>query len=280
MKIRIISSIVGLAILSVVLLFFDTIVLNAAAAVIAIMAVFELLVATKYIQNKLIAGLCLFAAGITPFLSTEYFERLIPAFFLVFILVFFLVLVKQHDKIRVESMALSSFIAVMIPLSLSTLIWLRDTAHPDIRLLYFLLALGGAWLSDAGAYFAGVNFGKHPLAPSISPKKTIEGAVGGVIVCMVMFIFIAAIYSSVLEILFGVVLQVNYLLLALLGIGASIMSIFGDLSASIVKRQCAIKDFGNIMPGHGGVLDRFDSVLFAAPFVYVLTKYLPVVIVK
>ena len=279
MKIRIISSIVGLAILSVILLFFDTIVLNAAAAGIAIMAVFELLVATKYIQNKLIAGLCLFAAGITPFLSTEYFERLIPAFFLVFILVFFVVLVKQHDQIRIESMALSSFIALMIPLSLSTLIWLRDNAHPDIRLLYFLLALGGAWLSDAGAYFAGVNFGKHPLAPSISPKKTVEGAVGGVIVCMVMFIFIAAIYSSIMELL-GVVLQVNYLLLALLGIGASIMSIFGDLSASIVKRQCAIKDFGNIMPGHGGVLDRFDSVLFAAPFVYVFTKYLPIVIVK
>ena len=128
-----------------------------------------------------------------------------------------------------------------------------------------------AFLSDAFALFAGMAFCKHKLAPELSPKKTVEGAVGGfagAIICTV-------IYGAVLQ--FGFSMQVNYLYLVIYGALGSIVSQLGDLSFSYIKREYGIKDFGNIFPGHGGVLDRFDSVIFCAPLIELLIQFLPAV---
>ncbi len=115
-----------------------------------------------------------------------------------------------------------------------------------------------AWSTDTFAYFTGLLFGKHKLAPIISPKKTIEGAIGGILGCAVSTFVFSIIFIpeiTTISILFGIL--------------GSIISQLGDLNASMIKRSNGIKDFGYIIPGHGGILDRFDSILFTAPYVYV-----------
>ncbi len=113
-----------------------------------------------------------------------------------------------------------------------------------------------AWATDTCAYFAGCFFGKHKLIPSVSPKKTVEGSIGGIA-------------GSVMScMIFGVVFEISLIHMALIGFAGSIVSQMGDLFASSIKRYIGIKDYGNVIPGHGGMLDRFDSIIFAAPLVY------------
>ncbi len=119
------------------------------------------------------------------------------------------------------------------------------------------LVIFGAFGTDVMAYFVGVALGKHKLCPSISPKKTIEGSIGGIL------------GSVIICGAFGAVFAKEYLIHCLiLGLLCGVFSQFGDLTASIFKRKMGIKDYGNLIPGHGGILDRFDSVLFTAPLVY------------
>ena len=138
-------------------------------------------------------------------------------------------------------------------------------------IFFILLILCFAWGGDTCAYFAGRAFGKHKLCPVVSPKKTVEGAVGGVLGTMVFGVLVTVIYSVAADRMeaftrsnIGVSM---YIIIALLACVAAVLGIYGDLFASVVKRQCGIKDYGTIFPGHGGILDRFDSVMFIAPFV-------------
>ena len=132
-------------------------------------------------------------------------------------------------------------------------------------LAIFLLTM----VPDSGAYFAGKAFGRHKMCPVISPNKTVEGAVGGVL-CTVIFMVI---YALVLQLAFD--FKINYLyaaLYAVLGAGASIL---GDLTFSVIKRQAKIKDYGSLLPGHGGILDRFDYTSVVGPLVEVLLLIMP-----
>lgn len=133
------------------------------------------------------------------------------------------------------------------------IILIDQNAYSILIWLVFIVAFG----TDIFAYFIGYLLGKHKLCPAISPKKTIEGAIGGVI------------GSTLLSVIFMLIIQAELLLHGILiGVLGSIISQFGDLTASIIKRKISIKDYGDFIPGHGGVLDRFDSVLFTAPFIY------------
>ena len=132
--------------------------------------------------------------------------------------------------------------------------------------LIFISAFG----CDTGAYFTGMLFGKHKLIPSLSPKKTIEGAIGGVVVGTLL----AVLFGLSVETMFQLD-EVNTVLLCFVtGIVGSILSQIGDLAASAIKRTVGIKDYGTLIPGHGGVLDRFDSVMFTAPAVYYIMLFL------
>ena len=111
--------------------------------------------------------------------------------------------------------------------------------------------------------------------PFFSPKKTVEGAIGGLVV-NVAFVMLCGLFFS--QVFYGGEKQVNYLSLFLIGFFGTFVSMLGDLSFSLIKRSCHIKDFGQVIPGHGGILDRFDSVIFTAPFVYLLVEYLPIVV--
>ena len=130
----------------------------------------------------------------------------------------------------------------------------------------------GSWATDTCAYFAGYFFGKHKLAPVISPKKTVEGSIGGILGTLILMLTYSYIGAEVCDVRVN---AVNVIILSLICGGVSQL---GDLCASVIKREQGIKDYGHIMPGHGGVMDRFDSVLFAAPVVYYFIESLPIFI--
>ena len=274
MKQRIISSILGLGVLAVVLYAYDTVVLNLAVAVICMMAVYEFLHATGICKNRLLSAAAYLATIGVPFIPVQREMDLLPVFLLPYLFVLFCILLLTHDTTGFDQVAMVFAITLGIPLSLSSAVYIRDNHDLITGIFYLLLALAGAWLSDSGAYFVGCAFGKHKLCPRISPKKTVEGLVGGLVTCTVLFGVLGALFAWVCGQM-GVQVVIHYPLLLAVAPVASLMSVLGDLSASVIKRQYGVKDFGNIMPGHGGVLDRFDSVLFVAPFIYVVTKYLP-----
>ena len=144
----------------------------------------------------------------------------------------------------------------------SSIVLLRDYEYGQyIYLLVFICP----WITDIFAYFTGYFFGKHKLIPDVSPKKTVEGAIGGTLCCALMVVL----YGFVIS-LFVDGLTPNYLALAVVGVVLSVVSQCGDLIFSLIKRKYGIKDYGNLMPGHGGMLDRCDSLIASAPFVLLL----------
>ncbi len=125
-----------------------------------------------------------------------------------------------------------------------------------------------SWGCDTCAYCVGVLFGKHKMSPKLSPKKSVEGAVGGVVGSVLLTFLYVWIFRSAMD----VTLNEAVILSAISGVGA-LISMVGDLTASAIKRNYEIKDYGNLIPGHGGILDRFDSVIFTAPIIYYLAVY-------
>ncbi|HEX2944573.1 MAG TPA: phosphatidate cytidylyltransferase [Clostridia bacterium] len=138
------------------------------------------------------------------------------------------------------------------------------TRYTSLGYLYIWLIFIGAWATDTFAYFTGVTIGKTKILPKISPKKSLEGCIGGVLGCMLAMLLFGLYFKDVLKI--------PLLHFVILGLLCGVISQIGDWSASAVKRAAGIKDYGNIMPGHGGVLDRLDSILFVAPVVYFYIK--------
>lgn len=166
----------------------------------------------------------------------------------------FIIFIVFSD-IKLNRLSNSLIIGIYLVLFLHYMFRLNDT--PYVWLVYFI-----AFGTDTCAYFTGVTFGKHKLCPVLSPKKTIEGALGGIL------------GSSIITIMFFSYLSINKMVeIIIFSIIASIFSMFGDLIASKIKREYKIKDYGNVFPGHGGVMDRFDSVVFVAPVVYYFVKY-------
>ena len=161
------------------------------------------------------------------------------------------------EERKTEDMASTVMGIVYVPFlfHFAVLIDECEYAHNYIWLI-FIIAFG----TDIFAYFTGMLIGKHKLCPTLSPKKTIEGAVGGMVGAMVFSVFFGHFFLEA-----GHALNIRFVLMALLG---SVIAQLGDLSASAFKRQMGIKDYGKLIPGHGGILDRFDSVLFVAPYLY------------
>lgn len=134
---------------------------------------------------------------------------------------------------------------------------------------YFEMLFIGAWVPDIFAYLIGSRFGKHRLAPVLSPKKSVEGAIAGIVFGTLAFLL----YGFVIESFFS--LSANYLVLGIMGFVLSIVAQIGDLWASLIKREYGIKDYSNILPGHGGILDRFDSVLSISAILMVICLLFP-----
>ena len=178
---------------------------------------------------------------------------------------------------RLSSFALFSCVILLSFYSFVYLKYRLPRAEYSAEAIYFIvLILCYAWGGDTFAYFAGRFFGKHKLAPIVSPKKTVEGAIGGILGCVLLGEICTYVYQNIADksdIFFHGVAPAFYLVVAVLGVIAAVLGILGDLFASVVKRQHGIKDYGTIFPGHGGILDRFDSVLFVSLFVCMTVRY-------
>jgi len=175
----------------------------------------------------------------------------------------------REDEVSVPQLMACLFGGILIPLGLTALVELKCMEQGRYLVLLAVLL---TFVTDAAAYFVGKAFGKHKLAPVISPKKTIEGAVGGVIATVLLL----EVYALILDKAFG--FDVIYGYGILYGILGSTISILGDLTFSVIKRQVGIKDYGNLIPGHGGALDRFDSMILVAPATEILLLMLPMAV--
>ena len=275
MKTRVITSAVGLVVLFAVMALFDTFVFNVVIAAICLLAIHEVFKAFRFEKAAYIYW------GFVPYTLLVMFSDfhmvricMLPASY-IFALYLVLCVIGNSKSInyaKLGGMVLFSCIIMFCFYSLIYLKQLLPRATYGYDALYFIfLILGFAWGGDSAAYFAGRAFGKHKLAPVVSPNKTIEGAVCGVMGSMLLGVVVTACYTALHGQLVGVPLDTlgwrYYVVVVLLGGFGSLLGIAGDLFASVIKRQCGIKDYGTIFPGHGGIMDRFDSVLFIAPFV-------------
>ncbi len=269
MKTRIIAAVVLLPLLLIVVLFLPKIFTAVLFGVLAAIGAYELLSGTGLVKSPvLIAQACVGAVCIALW---SYFGGYVWALLviLLYTAVLYAQMLKTSGKLPYEKITVTFAGGILVPFLLTALVRLHGHEHGRF---YILIPFVLAFLSDTGAYFTGLKFGKHKLAPVISPKKTVEGVVGGVagaIVGMLLF-------CLVLQLFFD--FKVNYFYALIYGILGSLGAVFGDLSFSVVKRQTGIKDYGNLIPGHGGVLDRFDSMTVVAPLVEVLCILIPVVV--
>lgn len=233
-------------------------------------AVYELLYRTEYIrQPRLVIygavmafGICIWsiygaAQGVFVLMNLAYFSLLFGE------------MMADHIKVRLEAVGLCILGGEIIPYMLSSVLRILGTA---MGRYFVLLPFTVAFLSDAGAYFAGLKFGRHKIAPVISPNKTLEGVVGGLVFSTAGML----IYGGILAL--ACKLRVNFLLVLLYGLAGSAVGTFGDLCFSAIKRQTGIKDYGNLIPGHGGVLDRLDSLVTVAPLIEALLLLLPLAV--
>ena len=276
MKTRIITALVGIAVLTAVLLTFDTLVFNLVVTAITLIAVHEIYNALGFEKRDwpLYVAVVPFALLV---MMTNYRNvrwLVMPAAFLL-VLFYAIYLVARNGVISYQKVGGLVMFSGIVIFCFYSFIYLKDllpvAQYGHDAIFFILLILCFAWGGDTCAYFAGRAFGKHKLCPVVSPKKTVEGAVGGVLGTMAFGVVVTLAYSIAADRMetftrsnIGVSM---YLIIALLACVAAVLGIFGDLFASVVKRQCGIKDYGTIFPGHGGVLDRFDSVMFIAPFV-------------
>ncbi len=236
---------------------FYPIALAAFFALTASVGVYEILNNTGIIKKKIasIGGSVFAFINVFSFLFyTEYiWSGLNSVFFTVLYAVFIVAVALYYNKeFGLSSIAAALSFPIIISYGFSSVVSLFEREN---GLFYLLLLINFSSVCDTGAYFTGVLFGKHKLCPNISPKKTVEGAVGGVVWSIICSVVLCCIFKK----------QAIILPLSLATIPFCIVGMFGDLFASVIKRSVNLKDYGKLIPGHGGILDRFDSILLISP---------------
>ena len=271
LKSRVVSASILILFMAAIVVFNDIfpLALNIAVAVVSVFAVVEIVKALGLAGKVVLFMPSLVFAAVTPFLPGTYWHEVA---YYVYTVVIFSSLIFYHDTVTFREAAVIYSMTILIPTALETLIAIR-TSGGNHGMFHVIIAVFAAWTADAGAFAAGSLWGKHKLCPSISPKKTVEGLIGGIVLNVAAML----VFGFIFEQFYGGTVAVNYLTLALIGLIGSGVSVVGDLSFSLIKRSCHIKDFSNILPGHGGILDRFDSVIFVAPFVLLLIQLLPII---
>ena len=279
MKKRLITAIVALIVFIPVLIFSDTWVFPAVASFACVVACYEMFSCIGQKKNLIFTVPAYLVAIFFPlFVRFAYvsdkisqidFIRLSLAVAIVAPLYMFAVAVFQSKKLCVTDAGLAAISCFYIISALTALVYIHDYI-PFGKHIY-LLCFICAWVTDSFAYFTGMLLGKHKLIPEVSPKKTVEGAVGGVVFCAISMV----VFGIVIEKFFNPEgsFSANYIVLAVSGIVISVISQIGDLIMSLIKRKYQIKDYGKLFPGHGGVLDRCDSVIAVTLAIAVITTY-------
>lgn len=255
MKTRIISGaalvIITASVIFTTLYFNLPIILTLFLIFLGAMSTYEMLFGTGIVKNNvLVAGAVIYAALAQLFYMylPNYIGYIMAAYGIFSLIICFI------EKTTYKR----TVMAVLMPIILGYCFSCIGTLL-SFGLMHLLLLLNFSCVCDCGAYFVGVTLGKHKLCPKISPKKTVEGAVGGIVLSMIVTAIVAKLFN--IE---------NTVLLVLITPLLCVAGIIGDLSASVIKRRVGIKDYGKIIPGHGGIMDRFDSILLIAPIYVVL----------
>lgn len=224
-----------------------------AIAVICAIGVFEILYNTGFCRNKLMVAFGILPAVIVPFVMQGYINIPLSVVYVMYALIALTLVLKFHSQLSIQGILACLVFPIMLSYAFSSVVFI--TQFGNVGLFYILAVICWSALADTGAYFVGVALGRHKMAKIISPKKSWEGFVGGMIFGVIGSYLLCLLYDK------GFGYEVNYLLM--LGVSPLFVAVgvLGDLSTSIIKRKCEIKDFGSLIPGHGGIMDRFDSIL-------------------
>jgi len=266
MKTRIITAIVAIIVFLPVCYFSDTWFYPVAMAILCSVGVYEMLACVGLFKTPAISVPSMLLAALLPIIPLFSDESTLVLMFgcvIAYLVLTFTADVFSKGKLD-YTITSSAFRGVLyVSLSFTCMTLLREEGE-----YLYLLTFIGPWVSDSFAYFTGRFLGRHKLIPEVSPKKTVEGAVGGIVFAALSFV----IYGIIIKNYFNPDITLNYPMLAVAGAIVSVISQIGDLSASVIKRRFDVKDYGWVFPGHGGVLDRFDSVILTAPVLYILTQ--------
>lgn len=266
MKTRIITAAVGVLFVLLLLIFGEqwaflfAMVLALANAI----ACMEFLTARKLQKSPLVMITTLLFALSMPMAAVTTVWYL-PLYVYTLLMFTYLIVLRQSFALKDITFGFAGVFVISAGFSMMSRMIVNSGGFPSF---FFVVAVVGPWCADSAAYFTGSFLGKRKLCPSISPHKTVEGAIGGVAgsivgVLIAGLVFRFLVYSNI---------TMNFPALLVIGIFCAIVSIIGDLIFSVIKRDCGIKDYGSLMPGHGGMLDRVDSVLFCVPFVYFIAQ--------
>ena len=261
---RITSALIGFPLVAVILIFGNKYLVDIAISVIAIMALHEYFHCFKE-QNenkdlRWIAYISAASIALIHVIPSEYILKTIAAIIPISILVLFAQVIATNMKYNIKDIAITFFGICYIVIFLMYIPIIREMANGRILIWFIFIA---AWGTDMFAYFTGKKFGKHKFT-KVSPNKSIEGCIGGTVGAILCMVIYAVVCNNVWN------MNINYVYIAIVGLVLSLVGQIGDLAASSIKRYTGIKDFSNLIPGHGGLLDRLDSVIFIAPFAYFL----------
>ena len=258
MKTRLLTSIaIGLIGIPILILY-NTIVFPIAISLISVRAIFEILRVIGADKNMFIALPSYIMATMLPFGAyfavngiMTYVSVLAVTLF-IFLLYLFAFAIFTKGSLKFGEISEAFAAVTYITSSLSAMCALCNVSGGVLNLILVIL---GAWVCDVFAYLVGSLIGRHKLIPEVSPKKTVEGAVGGIVFTALSFLL----YGHIVEVFTPY--TPSYLVLLFTGIIIPVISQLGDLVASLIKREHNVKDYGNLLPGHGGILDRFDSII-------------------
>lgn len=287
MKVRVISGVIGAIIAIAAIVFAFTPYIDVLVFAASLMAVYELMKVFG-VKNKAMYGMGLAFSAIT--VAYAGYSRFLPftvpvgAIITAYVLTMLITMIVDHEHTTFEHAGLTMLASFLLPSALACFLRLRDMAVEFEGVVsrghcrYFVwFCLSASALTDTFAYFTGVKLGKHKLCPKISPKKTVEGAIGGVVGSTVINVVSLIVCN---KFIFDEPIVVPIWAMLIFSVVISVISMFGDLSASIIKRNFGVKDFGNIMPGHGGIMDRMDSISFVTPTVYAVIMLLVKAFIK
>ncbi len=269
MKTRVITALVAIVALILLLIFKDTVAVCIALTLLGVIAAIEINKVSGN-NNRVLFIASSLLLGVAPYFVRGYIPVSPIVLCAVYFIVFAVSLLNGFSHKNIERQFLVFGMTLYTAFGFGTVLKILDG---KFGLFYFIVAAICAWITDTGAYFVGSLMGKHKLCPVLSPKKTVEGAVGGLLFCVLVAMAFAGLYTSAFE----PTAHANYLPLVIVSLLASAGGMVGDLFASAVKRFYSVKDYGNFFPGHGGVLDRFDSVLISFPVVLIFSQYFPLI---
>ena len=231
---------------------------------------YELLYRTGLVKHqRLVAYSSMMAFAVTMWSFFGAIHAYLLLLLLVFAVALFTEMMKDHVKVRISMLGECFLAGFLVPFLLTAVIRILSL---KLGRYFTLIPFVIACVNDAGAYFVGMRWGRHKLAPVVSPNKTIEGMLGGIAAAVLSML----VYCLLLQIMED--FRINYFFALIYGVVGACAGVFGDLCFSIIKRQTGIKDYGNLIPGHGGVLDRLDSMMTVAPLIEMLLILLPVAV--